>query len=189
MHYLIDGYNLLHAVGIVGPELDGRITLDYARRQLLEMVYKAHREEPEHVTVVFDAARAAKKRPESSYKGIHVEFAVNYHQADDLIEVHIKRTAQPRDLTVVSNDHRIQNAADRKGCRFLDCGRYMDVLNGTRPLAKSAPNGKTVKPESVSDVERAHWLREFAELENDPALKELSDPQEFMDDDDMGGTP
>ena len=66
MYYLIDGYNLLHALGIIGPRLDGRITLDLARRQLLDMVYRAHRQEPEHVTVVFDAAHGQKTRAETS---------------------------------------------------------------------------------------------------------------------------
>src|SRR5437660_10840093 len=68
MYYLIDGYNLLHALGMVGSQPNRRITLDLARRQLLEMVYKAHRDEPEHVTVVFDAAHGPKKRAETSHK-------------------------------------------------------------------------------------------------------------------------
>jgi len=181
MHYLIDGYNLMHAMGIIGPKLNGRITLDLARRQLLDFVYKAHREQPECVTVVFDAGQGVKKRPETSHKGVHVSFAVNYHQADDLIEVIIKRAAHPRDLSVISNDHRIQNAAQRKGCCLMDCGRYMDFLNGTRPMEKPSPGKTVVKPESLTEAERAHWLREFAEIDDDPALKELSEPRDFLD--------
>jgi predicted RNA-binding protein with PIN domain len=182
MYYLIDGYNLLHAVGIIGPKLNGRITLDLARRQLLEMVYRAHRTEPEHVTVVFDAGRGAKKPSETTYKGVHVSFAVNYHQADDLIELLIKRAPHPRELTVISNDHRIQHAAERKGCRLLDCGRYMDLLSGMKPAEKATPNGGPAKPESLSDEEKAHWLHEFAELDDAPELKELSEPHEFFGD-------
>ena len=158
MYYLIDGYNLLHALGIVGSRPNGRITLDLARRQLLEMIYKAHRDEPEHVTVVFDAAHGPKKRAETSHKGVHVAFAVNYDQADDLIELLIKKASHPRQITVVSNDRRIQHAAERKGCRLLDCDRYMDLLNGMKPVEKPVQGGQTAKPETLSDEEREALL-------------------------------
>ncbi len=181
MYYLIDGYNLLHALGIISPKLNGQVTLDLARRQLLEMVYRAHRQEPAQVTVVFDAAHGARKPSETTYKGVHVSFAVNYHQADDLIELLIKRAPHPRELTVISNDHRIQNAAERKGCQVMDCGRYMDLLSGMKPAEKTSTNGRPTKPESLSDAEKAHWLQEFAELDDDPALKELSEPHEFFE--------
>jgi hypothetical protein len=34
----------------------------------------------------------------------------------------------------------------------------------------------------VSRAEAQHWLKEFADLADDPALKELQDPPEFFED-------
>ena len=52
MHYLIDGYNLLHALG----RLQTRTGLEKARLRLLSRLHTAFGNESVHVTVVFDAA-------------------------------------------------------------------------------------------------------------------------------------
>jgi predicted RNA-binding protein with PIN domain len=182
MYYLIDGYNLLHAVGILFPRRNEPVTLEQARHKLLEMLHKGHGDEAARVTVVFDASSLPRRGKEEMYhKGIHVCFAVNHERADDLIEMLVRRASVPRNLTVVSDDHRIQQAAQRRGCKQLGCGRYIDLITGlstqTAPPATQPPG----KPDVVSDEEKQHWLDEFADLADDPALKELSDPQEFPD--------
>jgi uncharacterized protein len=176
MQYLIDGYNLLYAMGVLLQGRTGPTVLAKARLRLLGFLHAAHKDEAANVTVVFDAKQAPPGLPsEIDYEGVHVAFAVNQEQADDLIEMLIRKASVPRHLTVVSNDHRIQQAARRRNCLVLDCGTYLDHLERPRRPTPPRPPGEPPKPESVSGEETQRWLREFADLADDPGLKELFD--------------
>src|SRR5216683_3684936 len=99
--YLIDGYNLLHAMGVlrgrVGPQ-----GLEKARLRLLGLLQGALGKDAGQATIVFDAAGApAGTADEQDYQGIHVRFAVHHEQADDLIEALIRQTSAPKQLAVV----------------------------------------------------------------------------------------
>src|SRR5262245_54622478 len=58
MFFLIDGYNLLHAMGVLHGRV-GPTGLEKARGRLLGLLRGAYAEqEHDHVTVIFDAAKA-----------------------------------------------------------------------------------------------------------------------------------
>jgi predicted RNA-binding protein with PIN domain len=181
MFYLIDGYNLLYALGILHKRM-GPDGLEKARRNLLGVLHGAFGNESANVTVVFDAAHP---RPgasaETEYHGVHVRFAIGMAAADDLIEALIQEASAPRHLTVVSDDHRIQKAARRKHCVVLDCGDFLEELERRRRATPVQPGDSAAKPSGVSHEETQGWLREFADLADDPALKELQDPPEFFE--------
>ena len=66
--------------------------------------------------VVFDAAAAPPGLPATlEHEGIAVRFSRRKGTADDLIEEMLESIEDPRHLTVVSSDHRVQRAARR--CR------------------------------------------------------------------------
>ena len=176
MLYLIDGYNLLYAMGVLLPGRTGPHVLEKARLRLLGLLTGAYRERSAAVTVVFDAKHAPPGVPEAlEHQGIHVVFAVHEAEADDLIEQLIRRASAPQHLTVVSNDHRIQQAARRRHCVVQGCGDFLDWLEREhRP--RRAPPGEDAKPDHVSAEDTQRWLREFADLADDPALAELFDP-------------
>jgi predicted RNA-binding protein with PIN domain len=179
MACVIDGYNLLHAMGILGGRT-GPMVLRKARLGLLGLLRSAYGDEASTVTVVFDAADAPPGVPaEQEYKGIHIRFAVHQEEADDLIEALIRQDSAPRQLTVVSDDHRIQKAARRRRCTLLGCTEYLEWLDKHRRERRQPPSREPVKPEVVSRDEAQHWLQEFADLQNDPKLRELSDPWEW----------
>jgi predicted RNA-binding protein with PIN domain len=173
MLHLIDGYNLLFAMGVLLPGRVGPLGLEYARRRLLSLLKERHDSQSGAVTVVFDARKAPPGAPaELDYEGIHVAFAVNQEQADDLIEQLIRQAAVPRQVTVVSDDHRIQQAARRRQCVVRGCGEYMDWL-AQRPARRQPPPEPPSKPEKPSSEETRLWLEAFADLEKDPNWKEL----------------
>src|SRR5258708_7083624 len=102
MRYLIDGYNLLHAMGMIhgraGPQ-----GLEKARLRLLGLLHGTFGDQTSTVTVVFDAAGAPPgAKDQHDFQGIHVHFAVHQKEADELIEDLIRHDAAPRQLTVVS---------------------------------------------------------------------------------------
>lgn len=179
--YLIDGYNLLHAMGLLHGKV-GPTGLAKARLGLLGLLWGVYGPEATTVTVVFDAAHAPPGAlAEQEYHGIHVRFAVAQEQADDLIEALIRHDSAPKRLTVVTDDHRIRDAAERRRCIVSGCTEYLEWLERHRREKGRPARPADPKPEHLSDEETQHWLREFASLQNDAGLKELSDPPEFFD--------
>ena len=169
MRYLIDGYNLLHAMGV----LTGRVGphgLEKARLALLGRLLALHADDPGCVTVVFDAAKAPPPgaEREQEYKGVHVLFALA-EEADDVIEAIIRRESSPRQLTVVSDDRRLKEAARRRQCPALGCLDYLERVSRPPPAAPAGDG--PAKPQGVSAEETQRWLKEFADLADDPKLK------------------
>jgi predicted RNA-binding protein with PIN domain len=164
MHYLIDGYNLLHAMGALHGRT-GPAGLEKARLRLLGLLRGAYEaDEARQVTVVFDAAGAPAGVPEIvEYKGIQVRFATRQAEADDLIETLIGHDSAPRRLMVISDDRRIQQAARRRRCQVAGCGEYLEWLEQHRRQRKRRPEPDPDKPATVSSAETQHWLEEFAE--------------------------
>ena len=176
MRYLIDGYNLLHAIGAIRHGM-GPAQLKSARLRLGAMLKRMHATNDTDVTVVFDAAGAPRGAAEiEEYDGIRFHYAVHQSEADDLIEVLIRRDPVPRQLAVVSDDHRLQRAARRRGCRVLACSAYLDELEQRPAKGKSGTSDE--KPASgLGPLD--HFLAEFSDLENDPDLKPFFDLDRF----------
>jgi predicted RNA-binding protein with PIN domain len=180
MHaYVIDGYNLLHAMGI----LVGKVRppgLQRARLRLQEFLVAAFGEQAGEVTVVFDAARAPPKVPrEQTYKGLTILLAVGQQEADDLIEGLIARHSAPKQLMVVSSDHRLQTAARRKGAQAIGSTEFLDFLDRRRQRTAKAGLEQPEKKDQLSEKEIKDWLREFSGLEKEPDLKEAFERFDF----------
>jgi predicted RNA-binding protein with PIN domain len=182
MLYLIDGYNLLHAMGVARKRM-GPDGLHQARQNLVGVLHGAFGEESGRVTVIFDAAKPPPGVPaETTYQGIHVRFSIGQAAADDLIELLIRQAATPRQLTIVSDDHRIQKAARKRHCVVSGCGDFLDELERRRKPPPAQTGEPPAKPTGVSREETERWMEEFGDLADDPAMKELLDPPEFFED-------
>jgi predicted RNA-binding protein with PIN domain len=164
MRYIIDGYNVLHAWGMLrGSVRPGQ--LERARLNLLDRLRQA----PGEITVVFDARRAPPKADlEEDYHGIHV-FYTRDESADDRIEDLLREASRPADVTLVSSDRRLLEAARRRGCRRLRCLEYLEELQRSeRPAPPPPPMPPSnAKPESVSPEEEREWLDAFGGVEDD----------------------
>lgn len=161
MALLIDGYNLLFAAGILGP-LRGKKGGESSREALLDfLVEHLPEREVARTTIVFDAADAPPGLPRQfSHRGIAVRFAPRNTSADALLEELIVESADPRRLTVVSSDHRVQRAARQRGAKFVDSDHWHSELR--RNAARSTAAAEESKPDhSLSPSEVAAWLREF----------------------------
>ena len=161
MRFLIDGYNLLHAVWPAeGRQLRPKAWPRF-RQRLLDRLRAFHAGDAEPVTVVFDAARQPHPEPaEADARGVRVRFAVGYPSADDLIEELIRADSAPARLTVVSDDRRVRDAARRRGCAVTGCLDYFEHLEHPPPHKGDRPE-PPAKPEGLSADEVEHWLKEF----------------------------
>ncbi len=162
MRWLIDGYNLLYAAAVPGRGF-GIGSLERWRLGLLHFL--AESLEPEELactTVVFDAQGAPPGLPRSLvYRGLSVRFAPRRATADDLLEELIRADTAPRQLTVVSSDHRVQRAARRRKARAVDSAVWYSEICARR-AKRRAPRAVPLKPAPpLVEAEVAHWLAQF----------------------------
>lgn len=163
MTLLIDGYNLLHASGLLGRGR-GKGVLESARQALLNFLANSLPEaDVPRTTVVFDAHEApwgALRR--SNIMGISVIFGSSELDADSVIEQLILADTAPKRLTVVSSDHRLHRAAKRRKATPVDSDQWFrDVIRAR--AARQQPNPDIViKPDGpFTEGEVDYWLRHF----------------------------
>lgn len=135
---LIDGYNLIAPVAAPGRGGTDR-WLEEERRRL---IHRLTTHLPPHVLcrtcLIFDAKNAPKGQPSTfNQNGMTIRFAVDYDEADDLLEELIRSHDTPKQLSVVSSDHRVQTAARRRRAGFFDADVWLDdLLDGHLRLIK-----------------------------------------------------
>jgi predicted RNA-binding protein with PIN domain len=169
MPLVIDGYNLLHASGILGRGV-GPGSLERSRGALLNFLAESlDPRELADTTVVFDAREAPPGLPRAiAHRGIRVRFAPPGSDADQEIEALVAAHTSPRRLTVVSSDHRLHRAARRRRAKAIDSDRwYAAVLRDRIERARTkSPGDKPAEPPTEAEVN--YWLRRFGLAESDP---------------------
>jgi uncharacterized protein len=162
MPLLIDGYNLLHATGIVGRGIGPG---SFERSRLAMLNFLAESLDPAELprtTIVFDAHEASGLPQVVEHRGIRVRFAAKYESADDLIEELIRADSAPRRLVVVSSDHRIQRAARRRRAKTLDSDVwYADLVRARWRRQESADDAPARPAVPLLEEDVNYWLRQF----------------------------
>ena len=163
MSLLIDGYNLLNAVGIIGRGV-GPGGLERSRLTLLDFLAESlDPSEVPQTTVVFDAGDAPPGLPRVvKHRGLTVRFAAGYDDADTLIEELIRADSAPRRLTVVSSDHRLQRAARRRRAGAVDSDVwYAEVVRRRIDRRESTPSAPAKPQAPLLKEDVAAWLDHF----------------------------
>ena len=153
MTFLIDGYNLLYAVGWAHR---GMTALEPARRKLLDWL-AGFRVEGVEMIVVFDSNRGTGSR--GNHRGITVRYT-NKLTADDEIEEILAALPQGKGVTVVSNDMRLHESARRAGATAWRNEQLLDWFE--RDKGKPQVHTK----ETVKEKPDAASEREINELFN-----------------------
>lgn len=166
MLLLIDGYNLIHAVGMGGIG-KGPGHLERARNHLLRFLAESLDEtERGQTTVVFDAVDAPKHLPDTYVlHGVNVRFARGYRDADELLEELIRAASSPKQLTVVSSDHRVQVAAQRRRATAVDSEPWYESILEQRKKKSAVvvERAEEAKPTASSDADVAFWTNAFSQ--------------------------
>jgi predicted RNA-binding protein with PIN domain len=178
MHYLIDGYNLMHAAGLMKDRF-GPGGLEKARRAIVGVLAGSLGDEARHTTIVFDArvppADSAHQQTSPTH-GVHVEFAAGDEGADAQIERLIAEESTPKQLTVVSSDRRIRTAAKRRGAFSLDSEAFWDRFVARRRRRTRSDAAEPPEKPGRRSRDADQWIREFEGLISADDLAELAGP-------------
>jgi uncharacterized protein len=158
MRYLIDGYNLMYALGLVRKN-GGRAAWDRGRRTLLDWLADRNGDGAAAVTVIFDAQNSLGGVVQETHRGLRV-MRDRGRTADEMIEDLLRDERSPQTLTVVSNDARVRDAATRRGAGVRRSEEYVDELIAPRKATES-PGPTDEKPNGATPEETAEWLRAF----------------------------
>jgi uncharacterized protein len=160
---LIDGYNLLHATGIVGR---GAGPGGFERSRLALLNFLASSLDPAELaqtTVVFDAQEAPWGLPRVvEHGGLTVHFAARHESADELIAALIRAASAPRRLVVVSSDRAVQRAARRRRAKAVASDVwYADLVRVRRERAEAGADAPARPPVPLLAEDVNYWLRLF----------------------------
>lgn len=173
MRYLIDGYNLMYAGGLLGKKLGPGGFQRVRHRFLNDLADVMGAVDAHQTTVVFDASTSPKQSVrESTHKGLSIIYAVDDENADARIEQILAHHGTPKALTVVSSDRRIRQAAERRRARAVTAEAFWIELDDRREALKlrPAPQRRPTPIESPPD-EAEFWLQEFAGLDEQPETR------------------
>jgi len=154
---IIDGYNLLHAIGLASRKSDAT-GLARARTRLLDWL--ADRGAGHTLLVVFDGTARTKADSRGEHRGVRWQFSTD-GTADELIEELIRAENRPAKRTVVSNDRQVQDAARSRGCVVLTCEEFTDAMIA-EPRRTAAPTKERSPTPTPTEAETAAWLEAFS---------------------------
>ena len=165
MEIIIDGYNLMHLAGFASARMKpGRF--EAARRRFLDWLADSPgaRQTDTTLRIIFDAQSVGKLNNNTApfHRMVQVHYAAG-ETADDWIERWLQSPPAARQITVVSNDSRIREAARRRGASAWSCEKFLDWLPTGAPIV-SVPEAVPEKPEGPqSEEEQAVLLEIFQE--------------------------
>lgn len=129
MQIIVDGYNLLHALGRM-RNIRSPGTLQLRREWLVGFLADALPGLRPHIVIVFDCSNPLRgPAQQQSQHGIRLYFVDQpKEQADDVIEDMLRKTPQPRRVIVVSDDNRLLVATRRHRAVAMKCEQFLDWL-------------------------------------------------------------
>lgn len=156
---IFDGYNLIGRGGALGLSLEQE---DKEERLLrLLSAYRSRRRSRQRYLVVFDGdyGRLALGPRKTTRGGVTVEWAVG-ESADALIVRRVRRSANPRQVEVVTSDGEILRQVGQSGGRGVRSEVFLADMK--KALGESPA---TEKPQHISEQEVEEWLELFGEKE------------------------
>ena len=160
MTFLIDGYNLMHAIGLAARAMPGK-RFGRGRTWLLDWLADGFEGKHARARIVFDARMKSGPDRIAVHHGIDISFA-HGETADELIEQLVNASPHPTQLTVVSNDMQVRESGRRRGCALKRCEEFVDwvIALPDEPVSHPAEPEKPITP-ATSD-EMSAWLVAFS---------------------------
>lgn len=153
--FIIDGYNLLHAI-LNADESSGAIN----DVELCRVVGRYLKLTGQSGGMIFDGTGPPDKSGFDNVGNLEVIFTGRGSDADTVIEDKISASTAPKRLTIVSSDRRLRKAAHARRCTAMKSEAFWsDVqkeLNRKRPAREPM-----AKRQGLSESETDQWLDVF----------------------------
>jgi len=183
MSLIIDAYNVLHCTHVL-PQRYATISA----LQLAAMLDRCEFDRGRMVIVCDGRPKPDELDPRIDPGRVEIIHSGAATDADTIIERLIAEDTGPRDLTVVSNDHRIRRAARRRRAtamasekflhrlvqRFeqrhkkkIDKSKPADDLSADQWMEEFGLTEKDIKPPRDLEAEADWWMREFGYEDED----------------------
>ncbi|QNN23763.1 hypothetical protein HED60_16295 [Planctomycetales bacterium ZRK34] len=183
MALILDAYNVLHCTHVLPLRYASINTL-----QLAAMLDRCNFDRGRMVIVCDGRPKPDELDPRIDVGRVEIIHSGAATDADTIIEQLIETETGPRDLTVVSNDHRIQRAARRRRATAMASEAFLRKLvsrfdrYAARKLDKTKPDldadadtwmrkfgidEKGIKPPANLEAETDRWMREFGYEDED----------------------
>ena len=149
-YLIIDGYNLMHAAGLARRTY-AQGDLIRCRRQLNQLLV-AHLDPGvlARATIVYDAFDSpSNDNRQQQQAGLAVQFAPKGADADSEIERLLNGHSAPRQVMVVSSDHRLHKAAKRRKACCVDSDDFLTALQA-EAQPKSVSRRRKADPNTTS---------------------------------------
>ena len=134
--YVVDGYNLLHALKKLPeglPEDFGR-----ARARVVELISHLCKRESGKARVYFDGTPGELGTGDLAYPRVKVIFCGSGREsADAAVRDYVENASEPRRLTVVSSDQEVVRACKLAGSKTLSSQAMAKKLDAVTPSAKA----------------------------------------------------
>lgn len=159
----------MHAIGLARKNY-GPGDLEVCRNRLIQQLAGRLTEEASfRTTVVFDAFAASDNSSRHQVQhGLKVTYAPAGTDADSEIERHIADHNAPRQLLVVSSDHRLHQAARRRKAKSIDSDLFWNSLEPDSSPPASARR-------QTGQQSTAFWLKEFSDVAENLQTRESDD--------------
>ncbi len=192
MHIIVDGYNLIFQCGLQGKST-APSSLERARKKLVrELASFSVRRVPKSCTVVFDAKTTPVKELENDFEiaGVRVLFATDFDEADTLIEQLIRKHSTPKQLTIVSSDHRLHKSAIARRAKPIDSDVWYENNiekdqyhpAPSKPTNGSDSSGPQVTPADLKELTCAFQMSddELESLIKNPGASDRNSPADEL---------
>lgn len=154
LHYIIDGYNLIHAI----PSLKKTLAHngESARELLIHSVAQLTHKKKFRCTIVFDGVAPNNSVKQSVHAPVHVIFSSPIN-ADSKIKQMIEQSKNRSLLVIISSDREIMNFAKVCSCQTHTSNYFANLLSETNDTVTE----KSDAPLSKSQIDE--WLKIFGE--------------------------
>jgi predicted RNA-binding protein with PIN domain len=153
--FIIDGYNLLHAIlkAEEAPRAIGDVELCRIVARYLKLIGRSGE-------MIFDGTGPPDKSGFDGISNLEVLFGGLSADADTVIEDKISASTSPKRLTIVSSDRRLRKAARTRRCSSLKSEAFWD--NVRKQLKRRRPAREpAAKRHGLSESETNQWLDVF----------------------------
>ena len=152
LHYLLDGYNILHQI----PEYVDQ-AIEAQRQGLIDRIARTKPHGANDVTIVFDG-RPGRVIPRST-QDVRAVFTDD-ETADDRIKETVRCSKNPKLFVVVTNDREIQYAVRSEGATVIAVGDFLKKCR-TASSKSDGPQKKVSQSDqqAITDELKDLWLR------------------------------